>query len=271
MWFTVLLIILLLLSLAILGWLLWKKWPQLLIVDPASSKESRSKQLKYELMRQRVERASGKQVEALNKGVFQPIGKGVQNLFRRVAGKLTAVERSYQERQKKEVGSKMDPETMKRLMSEGKKFMDEESWDEAEKRFIEVISNDAKNVEAYEKLGRLYLYKKDYELAGQTFQFLTKLSPEDPSVIAALGEVEVRLGNDKKAYTQFKKAHKLSPNNPKYLDFFIESAIAVREKLEAYDALEQLKKVNPQNKKIESFTKQISDIDMIKERPKAEK
>ena len=170
MLYTILLIILFASAAIVLGWLLWKKWPQLRIVDPKSSKESRSRQLKYDLMRKRVERSTGKQVDAISKNVVSPIGQGIQTIFRKVAGKLTAVERSYKERQKTKGGSTLDPETTKRLIAEGRKAMDAESWDEAEKKFIEVISNDPKNVEAYERLGRLYLYKKDFELAQQTFR-----------------------------------------------------------------------------------------------------
>lgn len=261
--YTIILIILSICSLSILGWLIWRKWPQLRIVDPSSSKESKTKRLKYDLMRKRVERTGGKHIKTINKSVVQPLGSGIQNVFRRFAGKLTAVERAYKERQKKAGNISVDSDTIKKLLDEGEKLMQDESWDRAEKKFIEVISGDSKNVMAYESLGRLYLQKKDFELASETFQFLTKLSPEDPSVIASLGEVEERLGRHKKAFEHFKKAHKLSPNNPKYLDFFIEAAIQIDDKLQALDALDHLKKVNPANKKIPLFEKHISEIDMV--------
>lgn len=257
---TIILIILLVLGLGILGWIFIKKLPQLRMVDPSTARESRSRQLKYEIMRQRVERAGGKQVNKVQKHVLQPIGKGFQDFVRRIAGKLTAVERAYQERRKQSGDTKMDREELQRLVEEGKKLMEEESWERAEKKFIEVISNDSKYVDAYEYLGRLYQYRRDYKLAKQTFQFLQKLSPDDASVIASLGEVEERLGNNARALKYFKEAVELSPKNPKYLDFLISMAIQEGEVSEAQGALDQLGKVNPNNKKIEVFERELKAL-----------
>lgn len=257
---TIILIILFIISAAVIGWLLWKKWPQIRLVDPMSSKTGQAKQLKYQIIRQRVERASGKQVDRLQSQVFKPLGGGMQNAIRRIAGKLTAVERRYQEKQKIGATETLTPEMAKAMIEEGKKFMEQELWDRAEKRFIEVISADPKNTAAYERLARLYFLKREYDLAKETLLFLQKLSPDDPSVIAALGEVAEKLGETKEAHKHYKKAHTLSPKNPKYLDFFIESCIVNQCKQEALDALDMLHQVNPENQKIPQFAEQIAEL-----------
>ena len=138
--------------------------------------------------------------------------------------------------------------------------INEEEFDKAEKKYIEVISYDPKFVPAYEYLGRLYLRRKDYDLARETFSFLVKLSPKDASVTASLGEVEDALGNLELAFEYYKKASSLSPKNPKYLDFFIESAIETGNKYEANLALDRLREVNPDNNKIDDFEEQIQNI-----------
>lgn len=257
---TIILIILLVLGLGILGWIFIRKLPQIRMVDPSTSRESRSRALKYEIMRQRVERGTGKQMEKVQKSVIDPIGKGMQGFVRSIAGRLTAVERSYQERRKQSGDSNVSKEQLDKLVEDGKALMEEELWDRAEKKFIEVISNDPKHVDAYEYLGRLYQYKKDYKLAKQTFMFLKKLVPEDASVIASLGEVERKLGNGPRALKYFQQAVKLSPKNPKYLDFLATAAIEEKDASEAQSAVDALKTVNPENKKIEEFEKQIADL-----------
>lgn len=257
---TVILIILLVLGLGTLGWIFLRKLPQIRMVDPSTSRESRSRALKYEIMRQRVERGTGKQMEKVHKGVIEPIGKGMQGLVRSIAGKLTAVERSYQERRKQSGESNVTKDQLDKLVEEGKKLMDEELWDRAEKKFIEVISNDPKHVDAYEYLGRLYQYRKDYKLAKQTFLFLKKLVPRDASVIASLGEVERKLENGPRALKYFQQAVKLSPKNPKYLDFLATAAIEEKDVAEARSAVDALKQVNPENKKIEEFERQATEL-----------
>lgn len=255
---TIALVVIFLGGLGVLIWLLWRKWHQLKIVDPDSSPISQSRKLKYEIMRKRVERAGERQFKRVQSGVFQPVGKGMQTAFRKLAGKLTAVERRYQEKKRETVG--YDQATLDNLIEEGKKLMSQEAWERAEKRFIEVISHDAKNVEAYEYLGRLYQYKKDFDLARKTFLFLKKLSPDNPSVITSLGEISMERGEKKRALSYFKKAVSLRPKNPKYLDFLIRAAIDQKDLHEAQGALDRLEGVNPENKKIPEFEREITEL-----------
>lgn len=263
----IILLILLVLGLGILVWLVWNKWPQLRILDTKSLPQERSKQLKHQIIRRRVERVGGKHIGTLQKSVVNPVGIGIQSIFRRIAGKLTAVERRYQERQKQTDGGKFSKESLHELIEEGKKLLADELWDRAEKKFIDVIGADSKNIEAYEQLGRLYLQKKDFESAKETFQFLSKLSKKDPSVIASLGEVEELMGDKKAAFAYYEQAVTLSPKNPKYLDFAIESAIEIGLKHEAMSLLDKLRSVNPENKKIEVYEAKISkDIKKKKEK-----
>ncbi len=256
----IIVIIILVLGLGLLLWIFFKKLPQLRMLDPDSLKDAKAKKLKYDIMRQRVERASSKQLEGFQKYVLQPIGKGLQGVVRRVAGKLTAVERSYQEKRLKSGEVTMDKAELDAMVDEGKKLLKEEEYDRAEKRFIEVISHDAKNVRAYEYLGRLYQYKKDLALAKQTFQFLQKLSPDDASVIASLGEVEEASGNMDKALKHYQKAVDLSPKNPKYLDFLIDSLLEKQDIVDAQEKIAQLREANPENKKIEEFEERLSEL-----------
>lgn len=260
MHWTYFLLIPLIIGFGIIGFLIYKKLPQLRIVDPKTAPEVKSRELKNELIRQRLSRASSKHTGALQKRVLTPLFTFIQTNFRRLAGKLTAAERRYQEKKRKDIGGKLDTETVKGLMSEAKRLAEEELWERAEKKYIEIISSDPKYAPAYEYLGRLYLAKKDFPLAKETFEFLAKISPKDASVTASLGEVAEEMKLLPEALDYYKKAVKLSPKNPKYLDFLISSAIELKDRKEAQSALLQLKRVNPENRKIEQFEAEIDEL-----------
>lgn len=260
MWITIILTVVIVAGLALIGFVVWRKLPQVRMIDPSTDKESVSRQKKYDIMKGRLERAGGKQFDSLNKSVLKPLGTGFQNFVRRVAGKLTAVERKYQAKQKEIRPSSYTHKELDALVEEANALVDNDEFDKAEKKYIEIISYDAKFVPAYEYLGRLYLRRKDFDLAKETFAFLAKLSPKDASVITSLGEVEEALGNTEAAFEFYKKASALSPKNPKYLDFLIESAIETGNKYEANQALDRLREVNPDNQKIDEFEDQIKNI-----------
>ncbi|MFA6522319.1 MAG: tetratricopeptide repeat protein [Patescibacteria group bacterium] len=260
MWLTILLTVLIVAALGVLIYLMWKKWPQLRMIDPAAAPGSKTRELKGDLIRQRVERASFEKLMGVWRTYLRPALSATQNGIRRLAGRLTAAERRYQERMKKDRGEKPTTTAMRQMIEESEKLMDEELWDRAEKILIEVISADPKHVSAYEHLGWLYLRKKEYDLARETFTFLRKLAPTDASVIASLGEVEELQNHPREAYEAYKQAVDLSPKNPKYLDFFIGAAIAVGEKHEAMSAVDRLRAVNPENQKIEEFEAQIAEL-----------
>jgi len=256
---TLFLLLVLLVGVLLLGWLLISKLPQLRMLDPSTVRELQEQALKAKLMRERIERAGRKRFEQAQKLFFKPTGRMLQDGFRRFAGKLTAVERRYQQK-KKTADSKLTPADLSRMVKEGRDFIAREEWDSAEKRFIEVISNDPKNVEAFECLGRLYFKRKDHTLAKQTFEYLLKISPNDASVLVSLGELALLDGKPQKAFSCFQKATEKRDKNPRYLDFLIQSAISMGDVHESRQALDRLRAVNPENKKIEEFEKRIAEI-----------
>ena len=230
------------------------------MIDPESMTDSSEKKRKYDIFRQRLERSAADFAKKTNQDVLKPFKKITQDAVRRLAGKLTAAERSYQKRQKQQSKNHLEAEELKRLIREARQYLEAGAYDRAEKTLIEVISVESRHIEAYELLGRLYLLKKEYDLAMETFTFLQKLSPEDPSVIASMGEVERKLGNKKAANQYFQKAVSLSPSNPKYIDFALESWLDIGDVHAASVMLDRLRETNPENKKIEEFEKWIEEV-----------
>lgn len=235
-----------------------KKAPQLSIVNPMSSREAQARERKNSLLEARMMRQVGERGRTVWKTALRPIFHTVRDAFRRIAGKLTALERRYVERQRGGGGT-MDASALHRMVEEAKTAIGHERFDLAEQRLIAVVSHDPRHTEAYEVLGRMYLSQGQYAEAKEALEFLAKLVPNDASVMIALGQVHEELGEKKIAHEYYSKGRDISPNNPKYLDFFIQSAITVGEYHEAQVAIDHLSKVNPENQKIAVFEKMLID------------
>ncbi len=246
-------------SLAYLVFLAWRKAPQLSIVNPMSSREAQARERKNSLLEARMMRQVEERGRTVWKSSIKPIITAVQEAFRRIAGKLTAIERRYVERQRGGGTGTMDATALRQLVDEARAAMANERYDLAEQKLVAVVSHDPKHAEAYETLGRMYLSQGQFAEAREALEFLAKLSPKDPSVMVALGEVHEALGDAKGAFEYYAKGKAASPNNPKYLDFFIQSAIEVGEFYEAQQAIDHLREVNPENKKISEFEEMLAE------------
>jgi Flp pilus assembly protein TadD len=247
------------LGLIVLLWLAWRKLPQIKVVDPSTSKEAKAKGVKYEILKKRFERVSGEKMNTARQRLGGPF-KMAQSVVRRAAAKLAAIEKTYADRQKSTGRRKPNAEELRRMVAEGRQLLDDEHYDAAEKKLVEVLSLDPKNIDAYEYIGRLYIHTKQIENAKEAFKYLQKLSPQDASVLASLGEIAVIEDDVEGAFTYFSRAKNISPNNPKYLDFFIEAAINKGDVMEATIALNHLREVNPENQKIGVFEERIEAV-----------
>lgn len=254
---TIILVAVAVACLGVIAWLAFRKLPQIRVVDPSSSKEAKSKELKYAILKQRIERIGSERAETIKRSVLQPVGSTLQNTVRKVAGRLTAIERKYAEKAKSGGEKQHNHEVLRSLLREAAELMDDGRYDAAEKKLIEVVSHDPKNAAAYERLGRLYLLNKDYDAARETLLFLTKLSPNDASVLAALGEVAEAKGLNEEAVKYYDQALEASPNNPRYLDFAIEATIISGDLHRATELVDRLRGVNPENAKIAEFEEKI--------------
>lgn len=247
-------------SFSILAFFFVKKYSQLRMLSPNSATEVRDKKKKKEIIRGRLERAGGVYANYAKKYVMMPAWGVVQGAFRTVAGKLTAAERLYKEKRKVHQAKDITPDQLLVWIEEGRVLLAEEEFEKAEKKLIDVLGLDERCVPAYELLGQVYLKRKDYQLAEETFQFLIKLAPDDASVHAYMGEVLEARGKKEEAFTHYAQASELSPRNPRYLDFLISMAIEMKKGKEAKEALERLKEANPENQKIKEFENQIKAL-----------
>lgn len=250
-----------LLSVLTIGIILWRKIPQLRALNVDALPEVRTKQVKEAIIMQRFERLALERFSGFfKKG--QTAGKFLSRLGRRLVQRLYALEKYYQKLQRglHEGPHATDPGAIRRLMEEAADLTRKEEYFEAEKRYIEIISHNPKEVKAYEELGNLYLLDRQLLQARETLAFATKLAPEDASVQVSLGELEMKEGNTEAALKYFTKAIELRPHNPRYLDYFVESALATKNTSEAARGIALLRSVNPENKKLENFEERLAAL-----------
>lgn len=250
----------LVISFGIIFFVLWQKAPQLSLLDVAALPEEKAKEVKSRLLQKRLERVLKEKftfVFKFSSRFWQAIGRW----GRRLVQKVYVIEQRYRKTQKNVFSENLDTEAARKAMEEAAELVKKEEYFQAEKKYIEILSQLPKYVKAYEALGNLYLLDRKYDQARETFGFALKLKPDDASVNTALGELEMKENNFAAAFSWFTKAIEIRPNNPRYLDFFIEAALAAKNFSEAKRGLERLKEANPENKKIREFEERVGELE----------
>jgi tetratricopeptide (TPR) repeat protein len=212
--------------------------------------------------------------------IFKPIGKEVVLFGKKIIEKLLYFKENYN---KTATGPVLVGD-IEKMLNEADELFADEKYDEAEKRYIEIISLDSQNLEAFRGLGRLYHDKKQHKESRQTFEHILRLLEHEElrqeTAASTDGQSDVRKIDNhylssiyyelalvcldsedmKCAQTNIIRAAEVEPNNPRYLDMKLEISIINKEKAVALDALKKLIEVNPENNKIPEFEERIRAI-----------
>lgn len=282
-------------SLSIGAVIIGRKFPALKVVNPQASPVFQQMAVKRKLLEDRLQR----QVKNLGAKAYvqlKPLMARAVFYLRQGYQKLVNLEEQYRHRVwRSGFQDKVSQEQkINELSSRAAGLLEKENYDEAEKQFIEVLTLDQRNVEAYRGLGRLYLLKKDFTQAKETFEFLLKLNQRDPFIYRSLGAIAADRGDLKSAENEYlksleldsaesgtyldlawvylnleepsrafailNKAAALEPKNPKILDFLIEVCIILQDKVAARKFLRQLTDANPENQKLSEFREKINKL-----------
>ncbi|MFH1837880.1 MAG: hypothetical protein ABH808_00025 [Candidatus Kuenenbacteria bacterium] len=249
-------------------WIIWKiifpKFPRLSLIEIENLPREQQVEVKKEIIKNRLE----KKLEKIYKKILyflkflKPFGIKLKKFFNKYREKFLILEQKYILKYKHLI--KKEPELIrdkiKKLFIHGKELIEKKIFEEAEKNFIEIISFDSKNIEAYKQLIEIYSQQNDYEHAKEILYFIQKINSNDETISTQLGIINKLLGEHKEAINNFKKALFLTPNNPRNLDLLIEEYIIVKNKLLAEKVLKKLKEVNPENQKIKEFKERIEKM-----------
>src|SRR3989338_6940430 len=229
------------------------KIPKLRVIDVHSIVEERTRELKNKIILeklQRVGRGKLRVVSHLTQGTIRQASR----VGRRLVQRLYAIEQYYQKlnRVASEGQHAYSKEVVKRMGDEAEGLIRQEEYIPAEKIYIDIISHNAKSVDAYEGLVNLYLMKGEFDQARETLEFTLRLSPSDASVNVSLAELELKQVGDREALEYLRKAVGKRSHNPKYLDFYIDTALRVGSLKDARHGLKNFKKQIQRIKKFKS-------------------
>lgn len=292
---TKILIGIIIISIGGIVFIIYKKLSHLAVIDVSTIPSEKAKELEEKIITKRMK---GKMSGLLNKmhKIFRPVTVLFKKYFSISLNKLKELENQYRtKRQPATREEKIDAtQKIKKLLEEADELMIKEEYAEAEKKCIEAVSLDDKNIEAFRKLGNLYFLQKNFEQAEQTFQYVLKINKSDDVAYDQLGVIKMKegkiadaekdlefaiklnkgsaihfydlslvryeMGKMQEAADDMKHALELEPNNPKYIDFLIELCIILKDKVEAQRYIEKLKEANPDNKKIEEYEARAAEL-----------
>ncbi|HLC99679.1 MAG TPA: tetratricopeptide repeat protein [Patescibacteria group bacterium] len=275
-----------------------QKFPSVGVIDLTKVPHEKDRMRRHSLLENRLRR----ELVGRSKILFVSL-KLIQSSFGRLGSAfvrwVTGLEERYEEqirRAWKSQFSREEKESRVRMMvKQAEDFFTAEEFREAEKKYIEIISLDPKNITAYKGLGQVYMLLKEYDHAKEVLKQVIKLNKKDDDAYARLATVETSLGNFdqaeadllksvtintnlaghhidlgkvyvakgslEKALREYQEAVKLEPTNPKNLSLVLETAVELKNRTLAQQTLDALKVANPDNQKIGDYQVAINNLE----------
>ena len=275
----IILIAIIAVSLAVVIYVIARKLPYLKSLDVDTVPEEQAAKVRDRILLERLKRAGLKSGEIFQLHVL-PVFARLVGIKKRLVNRLYALEKKYQKEEAQTrvlIGRELENK-IKSTLDDADDLVKQEKYSEAEKQLIEIVSLDAQNVSAYERLYGIYIATKEYKQALQTAQFLLKLALKKnkqkvgqkqqiasntlrlADVYIDLGDVNKLLDNNDEAFENYQKALEVEPNSPKNLDKNLEMSIILKQKALAADLLKRLQETNPQNQKLREYGERIEAL-----------
>lgn len=273
---------------------LLKHWKEIRLLDPDSIKEERVRQKREEIIQQRFDRMKSGAVAPL-RTTWQRISIAGKKSFHGAYLKLIRLDRFY--KQAKAPFASIAPslkDKTRTLLDEARSLGREQKWADAERRYLEVLGMDDRNLDAYKGLGAIYLKQKLYPQARETFEFLIKSKKADAGCYAGMAEVyeaendlpraeemlrkaldlQPRLAQrhaelaqfyldhdaDEKAWPHLKKAVEIEPKSGKYLELTLDTAIQLGSREEARRLYDKFRLVSEDRPKLQVYKEKIEEL-----------
>ncbi|MEK7655188.1 MAG: tetratricopeptide repeat protein [Patescibacteria group bacterium] len=293
-WLVWILLILAAISFVVLAFVIGRHWNEIRLLDPDSIREERVRKKRDEIVAQRLDR--------IKSGFFTPIAAAARSAsvrgkiaFHGTYIKLLKLDRFYRQTKNPQVEiPRSDAERLKSTIEEARSLARDLKYGDAERKYLEVLGLDKRNVEAYKGLAALYLKQKMLPQAKETFEFLLRTTEADDACYAGLAEIAEEEGDvslaermyrkaaemspkcpnrhadlatfylehneTEKAWTFARRAMELEPKSIKYLELCIETAIRNGEKSEAVNRFDRFRMRSEDRQKIQSLKERIDAI-----------
>ncbi|MBU4360404.1 tetratricopeptide repeat protein [Patescibacteria group bacterium] len=293
--FSIILITIILISLSFVGVIVFRKFPLLAHINLEKLQAEKQAEVKSALLEKRFKRDFKFVAKFFKSLVWIKICDWSNKFYKSVI----LLETKYKEERKLKKTIKLSlkekQEKINQKFVQANELTQEEKYSQAEKIYLEIISIDPNNEEAYLGLAKIYSKQKDFEHAKELYDHILKKDKKSSHAFSGLGNLaaetgnwaraksnyqksielsnkknaehfldlataEYNLGNPGRALTAVRKASEIEPNNPKYLDFLIDAAIINKNKILALDAFNKLKTINSDNQKLAEFKKRIQEM-----------
>lgn len=257
-------IVIILISLAVLVAILIRKLPTLSNLDVSSIPSSKAKDVKRKILDERLKRkllSFGKKLQPS----FSAFGGKLTNSMKSWRVKLENTRHQFEKSKIPKHAVTVEEKAIKQdfiaeTLETAQEMAHEDNFEAAEKRFIDVISQDQNNIEAYQGLADLYIEKDKLKEAIETLRYVKKLNPGSIPVLLELTELYERVDNIPKALSTMIQVIEKEPRNPKFLDQVFDLAVKSKHKDLAAYYLQQLAEVNPENQKLEDLQKIVDGL-----------
>jgi tetratricopeptide (TPR) repeat protein len=279
------------LAVIVMAVILLRHWKEIRLLNPDSIAEERERQKRDELLLQRLSRVKSQKVAPF-KAILNGIIFAVKTAYHAAYIRLVRLEKFY--KQATAPFAMMAPSTKERvkaLIDEARSLARDMKWADAERRYLEALQVDNRNVDAYKGLGIIYLKQKLYPQAKETFEFIFKSRKADDVVYAAMAEIaeaekdyiraeemrmkavelRPRLPNrhaelaefymDRqeitKAWPHARQAAQLDPKSSRYLELSLETAILLGDREEARRRYDKLRVLSEDRPKLNALKERI--------------
>jgi len=255
---------LILIALTVLVWILIRKLPTLSGLDVNSIPAAKASDVKRKILDERLKR----KLLGLGKK-FQPsisaLGGKISSSFKSWRVKLENTRHQFEKSQVPKHAVTVEEKVKKQefiseTLESAQEMAQEDNFEVAEKRFIDVITHDPNSIEAYQGLADLYVENDKLKEAIETLRYVKKLNPNSTAVLLELVDLYDRVDNLPKALATMRLVVEKEPRNPKFLDQVFDLAVKSKEKELAAYYLQQLAEVNPENQKLEDLQKTVDGL-----------
>lgn len=284
--------IIIIIALAAIFWIIARKYYCLAIIDTKSIASERENIIKDRIIADRIRRGAAAKLESIN-GIVIPILERIKNYFRRIYHKILELEKKYQLSGKiVKINDEMK-EKLRMMHILANDFFIKEDFINAENKYIEILSLDRRNLDAYKGLAEIYLKQKNYQHAMEILLHAIKINSKDEHLYITLGILYKELGNMEEAKKYFLKTLALNKKNSsnyvnlyfiyketddfkkaikviskaaelipsaKNLELLIEINILIKDKKMALVAYEQLKAISNEDNKLDEIKRKIDEI-----------
>lgn len=272
------------LCLGVIAFIYLRKFPKTRTLDVQTVPAARRAEVRDRILLERIKRNSDWGKSLVIKGLI-PVGRIFKVVVKKLFSKIYDLEEKYKKQAASQAPLKRSQLNNKvvQLIAVAQKLFRDGKYQEAEKIYIEIISLDPKNIEAYEGLNDVYLEIKEYPQALQTAEFILKLvSRQSTQLIKKdengksftvisnaheladsycdLGYIYGLLDQQEQMAENYYRALEVEPNNPRNISLMLEIYIAQGKKSQALDLLADLERVNPENQRLKEFRDQITEL-----------